>query len=67
VELILPIPRDEDVLTSSRRSRAREKSLSVGADSPVPNRLSRKVAPSGLEPVVPGILVTMTEFAGTVK
>ena len=57
--------RNEVVRTSSRRPRAKEKSFCVGADVPDPKRLSRKVAPSGFEPVVPGILLNIIEFSGT--
>lgn len=62
-----PMPNKEVVRTSSRRSRASEKSLWLGAEVPDPNRLSRKVAPSGSELVVPGTLLRIRELAGTVK
>jgi hypothetical protein len=64
-EDMAPMPKTEVVLTSSRRARARENSRSEGAEAPLPNRLSRKVAPSGFEEVVPGICCRMTESAGT--
>lgn len=60
-----PIPKLERVRTSSLRSRESEKYRFVGADAPAPKRLSRKVAPSGEEPVVPGIVSVMSELAGT--
>lgn len=63
--LIAPIPKVEDVRTSCRRSRERANNRLLGAEDPEPNRLSRKVAPSGLEPVVPPISLRIVELAGT--
>lgn len=62
---IAPIPKVEDVRTSCRRSSERANSRLLGAEDPAPNRLSRKVAPSGLEPVVPPISSRIVELAGT--
>lgn len=60
-----PMVRRDRVRTSSRRSRARLKTRCVGANVPEPKRLSRKVAPSGFDEVVPGIWLEMIELAGT--
>lgn len=62
---IAPIPSVEEVRTSSLRSSESEKSRSEGAETPEPNRLSRKVAPSGAPEVEPAILLKMIELAGT--
>lgn len=62
-----PIVRRENVRTSCRRSSASENIRCVGAYCPDPNKLSRKVAPSGFDVVVPGIRDDMTEFAGTTQ
>lgn len=60
-----PIPNEEVVRTSSRLARETENIRCVGADNPEPKRLSRNVAPSGSDPVVPAIWPLMTELAGT--
>lgn len=62
---IAPILKVEDVRTSCRRSSERANSRLLGAEGPEPNRLSRKVAPSGLELVVPPISSRIVELAGT--
>ena len=64
-ESMAPRLRRDVVRTSSLRPSDNENICKVGAERPEPNKLSRNVAPSGLEPVVPGIVDRMTEFAGT--
>lgn len=64
---IAPMPNDDAVRTSSRRAKESEKSLSEGAESPLPNKLSKKVAPSGFPVVEPAISLRIMEFAGTTE
>lgn len=62
-----PMPIVELVRTSSSRASESDKSRSEGAEEPEPKRLSRKVAPSGSEPVVPPMVSRIVEAAGTVR
>jgi hypothetical protein len=55
----------DSVRESSRRASDNPSNRLVGAEGPEPNRLSRNVAPSGLEVVVPGMASSMMELAGT--
>lgn len=57
----------EYVRESCGRWREREKYRCDGADAPAPKRLSRNVAPSADEPVVPGMDFVMSELAGRAR